>query len=96
MLQFLGLVHVHEEVLQQPLSLRQVVCIHLLVNQGEILLIAIGVLQRSQRSVNENSKKLQSFVEIDFMIRSETACLITPVLNNDFISLLVRFLLYIV
>lgn len=31
--QLLGLVHVHEEVLQQPLGLRQAVCVHLLVDQ---------------------------------------------------------------
>lgn len=50
-LQLLGLVHVHEEVLQQPLSLHQVVCIHLLVDHRQILPITLGVLHRSQSSV---------------------------------------------
>lgn len=52
-LQLLGLVHVHEEVLQQPLSIRQVVCVHLLVDQGQILLITLGVLHRSRRSAKQ-------------------------------------------
>lgn len=43
-LQLPGLVHVHEEVLQQALSLHQVVCIHLLVHQGQVFVIALGVL----------------------------------------------------
>lgn len=50
-LQLLGLVHVHEEVLQQQLSLRQVFCVHLLVDQGQFLRIALFVLHRSRRSL---------------------------------------------
>ncbi len=46
--QLLGLVHVHEEVFQQPLSLLQVVCVHLLVEEGQILRIALCVLHGSQ------------------------------------------------
>lgn len=43
-LQLPGLVHIHEEVLQQHLSIHQVVCIHLLVDQGQVLVITLCVL----------------------------------------------------
>lgn len=43
-LQLLGLVHVHEQVLQQHLSPHQLVCVHLLVDQGQVLAIALCVL----------------------------------------------------
>lgn len=48
-LQPLGLVHIHEEILEQPLSLCQVVCIHLLVDQGLILPIVLCVLHKSKK-----------------------------------------------
>lgn len=48
MLQLLRLVHVHEEVLQQPLSLHQIVCVCLLVDHGYILSFTVGVLHRSR------------------------------------------------
>lgn len=43
-LQLPGLVHIHEEVLQQHLSLHQVVCIHLLVDQVQVVVMALCVL----------------------------------------------------
>ncbi len=51
MQQLLGLVRIHEEVLQQNLSLRQVLRVELLVDQGLILGIPLFVLHRSERSV---------------------------------------------
>lgn len=45
MLHPLGFVHVHEEVLQQTLGLRQVLCIGFLVVQIQVLLFTLCVLQ---------------------------------------------------
>lgn len=50
-LQPLGLVHVHEEVLQQPLSLSQVFCVRLLVDERLLLRITLRVLQGRHRNV---------------------------------------------
>lgn len=48
-LQLLGLVHIHEEVLKEPLSLLQVVCVRLLVDHGQILFITLSVLHKTQK-----------------------------------------------
>lgn len=45
MLKFLGFVHIHEEVLQQTLSLHQVVGIHFLMDHGYSLFFTAGILK---------------------------------------------------
>lgn len=49
MLKLLGFVHIHEEVLQQNLSLHQVVGIHFLVDQGCTLPFTLSILKQRPR-----------------------------------------------
>lgn len=83
-LQLLGLAHVHEEILQQPLGLRQVVCVHLLVDHGLILPIALRVLHSSKRSrwadlmTHLNRKNKEKYILFcTFTITEMTYCIFT-------------------
>lgn len=56
MLQLAGFGHVHEQVFQQHLGLRQVVCSLLLVEELLVLFIVLFVLHRSSRSLRNDTE----------------------------------------
>lgn len=79
-MQPLRFVHVHVEGLQQPLGLGQVVCIHLLVDQGQILPIALCVLHGSHKlKVNLRHQNLEIISQISMINDMRVTLLVFPV-----------------